>query len=547
LKEYDYIVVGAGTSGCVVASRLAQRSGNRVLLLEAGPSDRHWTIQMPSAFGRNFEGGPYNWGFWTTPQKHLDGRKVFQPRGRALGGSSAINGMVYLRGHALDYDRWAKKGATGWSYADVLPYFKRGERYSGGGDAYRGGQGPVSVLRGTVDNPLDHAFLKAGQEAGYPLTSDVNGYQQEGFGCWDMNIDNGVRASSAHAYLKTASWHPKVDIVTGARLRKLEFSGKRVVGVRYEHHGVEVTARAQAEVILSAGAVHSPQLLMLSGIGPADHLRDMGIKVHTHLPGVGENLQDHMYMMIQYESKQPVTLNKYARLDKQAVAGIQWFASKTGPLSTNHVEVGAFFRSRAGIEHPDVQIHFKPVLLEGWQLSKTHGYNFGAGTLRATSVGSLRLNSADPNDAPLIDPNYLATQEDIIDMRNALKLTREVAMQDAFAPFRGREITPGSQHQSDKEIDAYIRANAGSGYHLCGTCRMGTDDLSVCAPDLKVHGLEGLRVIDASIFPDEPSANTNAPSFMVGERGADLVLGNGMLRAENIEIFESPRFAVAQR
>lgn len=524
MKVYDYVIVGAGTAGCVVASRLAE-NGMRVLLLEAGGRDRHWSIQMPAAFGQNFQGGPFNYCFWSVPQAHMDGRRIFQPRGKVLGGSSSINGQVFLRGHALDYERWAKKGATGWSYADVLPYFRRMENYGGPASDYRGKDGPIAVRRGELANPLDRAFLAAGEEAGYPITQDVNGFQQEGFGCWDMNIRNGVRDSASFAYLHRPAPGAKVTVETGARVAHLDFSGSRAVGVTYVRDGRTQKATAEREIVLSGGAFHSPQLLMLSGIGPADHLRRHGLAVRHDLPGVGENLQDHIHMMIQYACNEPVTLNRYRRLDRKIAVGLNWFLNRKGPASINNIEVGAFFRSRAGMEQPDVQIHFKPFSLDGWTIAKEHGFNFGIGTMRATSTGTVRLASADPAAAPLIDPNYLATQEDIVDMRNAVKLTREIAEQKAFDRFRGRALSLGDNVRTDAAIDAYIRANAGSGFHPVGTCRMGTDESAVCTPDLRVRGVEGLRVVDASVFPDEPSANINAPTFMVAERASDLILG----------------------
>lgn len=545
MKGYDYIVVGAGTAGCVVATRLAE-SGARVALLENGPDDRSWTIQMPAAFGQNFQGGPYNYAFWSTPQRHMNNRKLFQPRGRVLGGSSSINAQVFLRGHAMDYDRWAAKGATGWGYADVLPYFRRMESYSGQPSDYRGQSGPIRVRRGEASHPVNAAFLAAGQEAGYSLTQDVNGFQQEGFGCWDMNIRDGVRESSSYAYLKHTKAGQSVTVITGARVTKVDFAGNRAVGVSFVKDGQASQLAADQEVILSGGAIHSPQLLMLSGVGPAGHLKTHGIKTVADLPGVGENLQDHLYLMVQYECNEPITLNRYRRWDQKLLVGARWFANRSGPGRSNQVEVGAFLRSGSGVAQPDVQLHFKPVLLENWDVSKTHGFNFGISTMRATSAGTIRLAKADPAAAPLIDPNYLATQKDIEDFRTALKLTREVAGQRAFDRLRGRAAGPGADVQTDAEIDAYVRAKAESGYHPVGTCRMGTDHMAVCAPDLKVHGIERLRVVDASVFPDEPSANTNAPTFMVGEVGSDLILGRKLPR-QDAPYYVARDFATAQR
>lgn len=547
MKTYDYIVIGGGTAGCVVASRLAESPDVRVLLLEAGPSDRHWTIRIPSAIGRNYEGGPFNWAFTSAPQKALNNRTTFQPRGRVLGGSSSINGMVFLRGHALDYDRWAAEGADGWSYAEVLPYFRRSERYLATPSAYRGDSGPIAVRKGVASNPIDAAFLAAGEEAGYPRTEDVNGYQQEGFGSWDMNIDGGVRASSAHAYLRRPEAAARIHIETRAFATRILFDRLRATGVEYLVDGAPMTAAASREIILSGGPFHSPHLLMLSGIGPADHLRRHDIPVVADSPGVGGNLQDHMYLMIQYASKVPCSFNPYARGPRMVLAGLEWFLTHGGPAASNHIEVGAFVRSRAGIAHPDGQIHFRPLLLESWKPSKHHGYNFGVSTMRATSRGTVRLRSSNPLDAPVIDPNYLATGEDVVDMRNCFKLTMEVAAQRAFDPFREREVTPGVRLSSNSEIDAYIRAHAESGYHPIGTCRMGKDRDAVCAPDLTVRGVEGLRVVDSSAFPSEPSANTNAPTFMLAERAADLIRGGALLPTAALPAYVAPNHAHAQR
>jgi choline dehydrogenase len=533
---YDYVVVGGGTAGCVVAARLAEDRNVRVLLLEAGARSRHWSIQMPSAFGVNFEGGRFNWAFWTTPQRELDGRTIFQPAGRALGGSSAINGMVFLRGHALDFDRWAfKEGAAGWSYGEVLPYFKRCERYLGPSSPYRGSDGPVTVRRGEVDGALDEAFLLAGEQAGYAVTEDVNGYQQDGFGCWDMNVDRGVRASASLAYLGRARDHPHV--ATGMLVSRLVVEASRVVGVEVHTRAGRVVVRAEREVIVAAGALRSPQLLLLSGIGPADQLRRHGIPVEIDLPGVGRNLRDHMYVMVQYRSREPITLNRYARRDRMLLAGAQWLLARKGPGVVNHINVGAFVPVRDDARHPDAQLHFKPLLLDGWRLSREHGFNFGVGTLRAASAGTVELNSRDPRDAPKVDPNYLAEPDDLADMRATVHLTRAIARQAAFARYRGEEVAPGDEATSDREVDAFVRAAAGSGFHPCGTCRMGSDDLAVCTPDLRVRGVDRLRVVDASVFPSETSSNLNAPTLMVAERASDLIRGRPLLPALRLPVY----------
>jgi choline dehydrogenase len=546
MKSYDYIVIGGGTAGCVVAARLAEDSDVRVLVLEAGPSDRHWTIRIPGAMGHNYEGGPFNWALHTVPQKGLDGRSIFQPRGRVLGGSSSINGMVFLRGHALDYERWAREGAEGWSYADVLPYFRRSERVQGEASAYRGDKGPIAVRRGVVTNPINIAFLEAGREACYPPTEDSNGYQQEGFGPWDISVDGGVRANTPHAYLRWAAPNPRIRIETHALATRILFDRKRAVGVEYLAAGARTVASVSREIVLSGGAFHSPHLLMLSGVGPADHLRGHGIEVVADLPGVGGNLQDHMQLRIQYTSKVPCSLNPHARGVRKALAGARWLLTHGGPASTNHLDVGAFLRSRAGIAHPDMQIHFRPLLFDGWKPSAEHGYNFGSGTLRASSRGTVRLQSADPRAAPLIDPNYFGTEEDVADMRNYFELTMEVAAQRAFDPFRGRAVTPCVALRTGDEIDAYLRAHADAGHHPGGTCRMGGDD-AVLTPGLAVRGVEGLRVVDASAFPSVPSANPYAAVVMLAERAADIIRGRGLLPRQTAPFYVSDNYATAQR
>jgi choline dehydrogenase len=535
---YDYVVVGGGTAGCVVAARLAEDRNVRVLLLEAGARSRHWSIQMPSAFGVNFEGGRFNWAFWTTPQRELDGRTIFQPAGRALGGSSAINGMVFLRGHPLDFDRWAfEEGADGWSYAEVLPYFKRCERYLGPPSTYRGADGPVPVRRGEADGPLDEAFLIAGEQAGYPRTEDVNGYQQEGFGFWDMNVDRGVRVSSALAYLGGDVARPQV--ATGKLVARILIERSRAVGVEVCSTAGREVIRAEREVILSAGALRSPQLLLLSGIGPSKHLRRHGVEVEVDLPAVGRNLRDHMYVMVQYRSRLPITLNRFARRHRMLLAGARWLLTRRGPGATNHINVGAFVPVRDTAKHPDAQLHFKPLLLDGWQLSGEHGFNFGVGTLRAASVGTVELNSLDPRDPPKIDPNYLSEPDDLVDMRATVQVARALAHQAAFDRYRGEEVAPGDHATSNREIDSFVRAAAGSGFHPCGTCRMGSDKLAVCTPDLRVRGVAGLRVVDASVFPSETSSNLNAPTLMVAERASDLIRGYPPLPTLRLPVYPS--------
>lgn len=540
MARYDYVIVGAGTAGCVLAARLSEDPAVRVLLLEAGARDTHWSIRIPSAIGRNYQSGPFNWGFLSTPQKHLNNRVVVQARGKVLGGSSSVNGMVYLRGHALDFERWVKEGAAGWSYAEVLPYFRKIERFTGGASEYRGDAGPVTVRKGLLDHPINAAFVAAGEQAGHGLTDDVNGFRQDGFGAWNMNIDRGMRSSSARAYL-----HPlrraNLTVRTGAFATRVLFDGSRATGVEYRLGGQVRKAEAEREVVISSGGIQSPHLLMLSGIGPADHLREHKIDVRVDAPDVGRNVQDHMYLMLQYESKQNICLNPHARGWRMAAAGARWFATRSGPAASNHIEVGAFFRSNGSVAHPDSQIHFRPLLLDPvtWKPSHIHGYNFGVGPLRPTSLGTVTLASADPAADPIVDPNHLATEQDRLDFRQQFKMTREVGEQRAFDPFRRREVGPSTEAQTDAEIDAFIRAYAHSAWHNVGACRMGSDARSVVTPDLKVRGVEGLRVADTSVMPSMVSANTNCSTFMLGERAADIIRGKGMLAPLNLPFYRS--------
>ncbi|MDX1434854.1 MAG: choline dehydrogenase [Gammaproteobacteria bacterium] len=528
-EHYDYVVVGAGSAGCIVASRLSGDGSARVLLLEAGPRDDHWNVRMPGGLRAHYAlDSPTNWHFSTVPQKHLDARALYQPRGKVLGGSSSINGMVYLRGHPLDYEHWSQQGLSGWSYAHVLPYFKRMERCEAGADAYRGGSGPIAVRRQERLNPLEQAFLAAGREAGFPFTDDVNGATQEGFCRFDMNVDNGVRASASYAYLHKSATGANLSVRVGVLAERLLRDGRRVVGVAYRRNGSMLEAFADREVIVCAGAYGSPQLLMLSGIGPADHLRAHGIRVHTHLPGVGENLHDHLEIHLQHRCTRPLSLNRYMRPHRMALAGLQWMLFKTGVAARNQANVGAFLKSASGVQQPDVQFHFFPVYFNGWHVSAGEfGYRLGSGTMRPSSRGRVRLRSADPCETLDIDPNYLDTEEDRLAMRAAFKLARRTLSQPAFAPYDAGEVDPGAEVEDDGDIDAYVRRAAGSAYHPVGTCKMGpeTDALAVTDAEARVRGVEGLRVVDASIMPSIASSNLNAVVMMMAEKLCDAIAG----------------------
>lgn len=551
-QEFDKIVVGAGSAGCVLANRLTEDSKCRLLLLEAGPRDTllgstllHWKIHMPAALTYNLCDKRYNWYYHTLPQEHCNGRVMYWPRGRVWGGSSSLNAMVYVRGHAADYDRWEQaEGASGWSYAACLPYFRRGQTHALGPDAYRGGDGPLHVSRGTSANPLHEAWLAAGVQAGYPLTQDMNGYQQEGVGRMDATIYQGRRWSAAAAYLRPALRRPNLTALTEVLVTRVLFEGGRAVGVEAQHGGRIKRWRAVEEVVLSGGAINSPQLLLLSGVGDADHLRQVGVELVHHLPGVGANLQDHLELYVAHQCTRPITLYSDQKGLRMLRVGLQWFLNQSGPAASAHLETGGFFRSSAGVPHPDIQAHFLPsqVIDHGRQAPTTEAYQAHVGPMRATSVGWLRLASPNPRDAPLIQPNYLATERDRWEMRQCVRLIREIFAQPAFDAYRGPELAPGDAVQSDGQLDAFIQANCDSAYHPSGTCRMGAagDAAAVVDPQLRVRGLNGLRVVDASVMPSIVSGNLNAPTLMIAEKAADLIRGREPLPpATSVPVYQA--------
>ncbi len=524
----DYVVVGAGSAGAALAARLSEDGKYRVVLVEYGGTDAGPLIQMPAALSYPMNMALYDWGFVTDPEPFLGGRRLACPRGKVIGGSSSTNGMVYVRGHPLDFDHWAELGADGWAWADVAPYFKRMENVDGSDDPLRGKDGPMHVTRGTMENPLHRAFIAAGRQAGFEATDDYNGEKQEGFGAMERTIWQGRRWSTANAYLKPARRRQNLSVVR-ALARRVVFDGKRAVGVEISRGDRIETVAARREVILSASAINSPALLLHSGIGPAADLGSLGILVVADRPGVGANLQDHLELYIQMESRRPVTLNSRMNLISKAAIGLQWLAFGSGDGASNHFESVGFVRSRPGVEYPDIQFHFLPaaVRYDGKAAAAGHGFQAHVGPMRSASRGRVRLSGIDPAAAPSILFNYMSDRQDWADFRHCIRLTREIFAQPAFSDFRGREIAPGEAVRSDAALDDYIRDHVESAFHPCGTCRIGraADRDTVVDPNLRVIGVEALRVADSSVFPAITNGNINAPSIMVGEKAADLVLG----------------------
>jgi choline dehydrogenase len=551
--EADFVIIGAGSAGCAMAYRLSA-TGASVLVIEFGGTDAGPLIQMPGALSYPMNMARYDWGYKSEPEPHLGGRRLACPRGKVIGGSSSINGMVYVRGHARDFDTWSDMGARGWAYADVLPYYKRMEcwdsRGHGGDASWRGTDGPLHVTRGTRENPLTLAFVKAGQQAGYELTDDYNGEKQEGFGPMEQTTYKGQRWSGANAYLKPALKRPNCEMIRGLA-EKVIIEDGRAVGVQVRRGEQSLRINARREVIIAASSINSPKLLMLSGIGPAAHLAEHNIAVVADRAGVGQNLQDHLELYIQMAASQPISLYKYWNLLGKACVGANWLFGRRGPGASNQFESAAFIRSQPGVSYPDIQYHFLPLAVryDGQAAAEGHGFQAHVGPMRSASRGAVSLRSSDPSDAPTILFNYMSQTSDWQQFRTCIRLTREIFAQEAFKPFVKHEIQPGAALQSDSDLDGFIFDHVESAYHPCGTCRMGAPDdtLAVVDPEARVIGVDNLRLADSSVFPQIPNGNLNGPSIMVGEKASDHILGKTPLPRSNDRPWISPRTDTAQR
>ena len=550
--EYDYIIVGAGSAGCVLANRLSKNPQNRVLLVEAGREDKSITLKMPGAVLLNLKSTKHNWAFKGEPEPELAGRQLQHDRGKTLGGSSSINGMVFIRGNSLDYEGWRQMGCDGWGYADVLPYFKKMESYSGGGDDFRGDTGPLRVHRSVPKDPLSIAFIKAGKEAGYKETDDISGYCQEGFGIFDRTVFKGERWSTTRGYLDPVRDRKNLTIITKALVSKLILENNKATGVCFKDNKNKIfNIKSKKEVILCAGAVGSPHILMLSGIGPKDHLKSMGINLIADMPGVGQNLQDHPDFMIKYKCLKPVTLWPKTKRLNSIGAGIQWLLTKEGMCASNHFDSVACIRSGPGVEYPDLQLCISPIAMENnsWQPLKEHAFQVHVGLMRTHSRGKIELRSNNPADPPRILVNYLKDKRDRELMRKGIHLVRELLDQPSFSDLKGEEIFPGDNCKSDADLDAKLNLHTTSQWHLACTARMGlkTDKYAVVDNSGKVHGLSNLRVVDASIMPFAPNGNTNAPTIMIAEKISDEILGSKPLTRIELQTWQSLNYQTDQR
>ena len=550
--EYEYIIVGAGSAGCVLANRLTEDGRHRVLLIEAGPKNNALSLKIPAAVLKNLKSTKYNWAYQGEPEPELGGRVITHDRGKTLGGSSSINGLCFIRGHALDFEGWRQSGCEGWGYADVLPYFKRLENYSGGESEYRGGDGPLVVHRPKPQNPLYKAFIEAGRDAGYQTTDDICGYRQEGFGVFDMSTENGERNSTAKAYLDPARRRQNLTVMTDKQVQKIFFNGNEATGISYKTvNGDIIKVDALKEVILSAGAVGSPQLLMLSGVGPASHLKDHGITIVADMPGVGQNLNDHPDFVLKYKCLKPVSIWPQTRLVRRTFAGIRWLLRRDGICASNQFEAVACVRSAAGVEYPDIQLTISPAAVDDqtWEPLPEHAFQIHVGLMRGFSRGNITLRNSDPASPPRILANYLKDPRDRDLLRKGIRIVREIASQPAFRPFCGEEIYPGVASQTDEDLDGCIKEKLNTQWHLSGTARMGTRNNREAVVDAhgKVHGLSKIRIVDASIMPAATNGNTNSPTIMIAEKLSDSILGKYPLARIELPVWQNKDYETCQR
>jgi choline dehydrogenase len=550
--DYDYIIIGAGSAGCVLANRLTKDGKHRVLLVEAGPKNKALSLKIPAAMLKNLQSTKYNWAYQGEPEPGLGGRTITHDRGKTLGGSSSINGLCFIRGHALDFEGWRQAGCEGWGYADVLPYFKRLENYSDGGNEYRGSDGPLGVHRPVPKNPIYKAFVDAGHDAGYPVTDDICGYRQEGFGVFDMSIDKGERNSTARAYLEPVRSRQNLTVITDTQVQKILFEGMETKGISYRKGNGDVTkAYAFKEVILSAGAVGSPQLLMLSGVGPASHLKEIGIPVITDMPGVGQNLNDHPDFVLKFRCLEPVSIWPQTRFIGRTMAGIRWLLRRDGICASNQFETVACVRSAAGVEYPDIQLTVSPAAVDDqtWQPLPEHAFQIHVGLMRNFSRGNITLRDANPVTPPRILANYLKDPRDRDLLRKGIRLVREIADQPSFKPLCGEEIYPGATVQSDNELDICLEEKINTQWHLSGTARMGDSNNREAVVDSqgRVHGLLGLRIVDASIMPAATNGNTNSPTIMIAEKLSDSILGKPPLARVEVPVWQNKNYETCQR